>query len=119
MLRRDRAKIKIFPITRLGLVEMTRERKRESTFSMLTEECPQCHGSGKVFSIDSLRLKIQRDIMNVTMGRNSGSIRIVVHPLVMEGLKAKQSLIEESVKRSVKITSDPQLIWDDYRIIIE
>lgn len=117
--KNDRAKIKILPITRLGLIEMTRERRRESTFSMLTEECPQCHGSGRVLSIDSIRLKIQRDILNLTMGRNSGVIRIIVHPLVMEGLKNKQSLIEKSIHRSVRITSDPQLIWDDYRIIIE
>jgi len=40
-LGRDRAKIRILPITRLGLVEMTRERKRESTVSLLTEECPE------------------------------------------------------------------------------
>lgn len=117
--KNDRAKIKILPITKLGLIEMTRERRRESTFSMLTEECPQCGGSGRVLSIDSIRLKIQRDILNLTMGRSSGTIRIIVHPLVAEGLKAKQSLIEKSIHRSVKITSDPQLIWDDYRIIIE
>lgn len=117
--KNDRAKIKILPITRLGLIEMTRERRRESTFSMLTEECPQCHGSGRVLSVDSIRLKIQRDILNLTMGRSGGVIRIIVHPLVMEGLKSKQSLIEKSIHRSVKITSDPQLIWDDYRIIIE
>ena len=33
----DRAKIKILPITRLGLIEMTRERKRESLFALLGE----------------------------------------------------------------------------------
>jgi len=32
--RSDHAKIKILPITRLGLVEMTRERRRESLLSM-------------------------------------------------------------------------------------
>ncbi|MBI4218298.1 MAG: Rne/Rng family ribonuclease, partial [Elusimicrobia bacterium] len=36
---RDRAKIKILPITRLGLVEMTRERKRESILSTLSQTC--------------------------------------------------------------------------------
>ncbi|MEF3280383.1 MAG: Rne/Rng family ribonuclease [Elusimicrobiota bacterium] len=115
----DRAKIKILPITRLGLIEMTRERRRESTFNMLTEECPQCHGSGKVLSIDSLRIKIQRDILNLTMGRPGGNMRIVVHPLVMDALKEKQYIIEKNVHRSVKIVSDPQLVWEDYRIIIE
>ena len=48
--RRDRAKIRILPITRLGLIEMTRERKRESLFALLGEACPQCHASGRVLS---------------------------------------------------------------------
>jgi len=117
--KNDRAKIKILPITRLGLIEMTRERRRESTFSMLTQECPQCQGSGRVLSIESLRIKIQRDIINLTMGRNGGNIRVVLHPVVMEALKPKLHHMEKSVQRSIKLISDPQLIWEDYRIIIE
>jgi len=117
--KNDRAKIKILPITRLGLIEMTRERKRESTFSMLTQECPQCEGSGRVLSIESLRIKIQRDIMNLTMGRTQGNLRVVLHPMVMEALKPKLHQMEKGVQRSIKLVSDPQLIWEDYRIIIE
>lgn len=117
--KKDRAKIKILPITRLGLIEMTRERRRESTFNMLSEECPQCQGSGRVLSIESMRIKIQRDILNLTMGRPGGNLRVVVHPHVMDGLKSKIHLIEKNVHRSVKIMSDPQLVWEDYRIIIE
>lgn len=117
--KNDRAKIKILPITRLGLIEMTRERRRESTFNMITDECPQCHGSGKVLSIESLRIKIQRDIMNLTMGKTGGNMRIVVNPLVLDGLKDKLHLMEKSVNRNIKLVSDNQLVWEDYRIIIE
>lgn len=42
--KHDKAKIKIWPITHLGLIEMTRERKRESLFSLLGDTCPTCHG---------------------------------------------------------------------------
>lgn len=117
--KRDRAKIRILPITRLGLVEMTRERKRESTFSMITQECPQCHGSGRVLSSESIRFKIQRDIQNLTLGRPGGNMRIVVNPMLGEILKEKQNIIERNVHRSVKICTDPQLVWEDYRIILE
>lgn len=116
---RDRAKIRILPITRLGLVEMTRERKRVSTVSLLTEECPECHGSGRVLSSESIRIKIQREIHNITMGRPGGNLRIVTHPILCEVLKKKQSMIEKNVHRSVKLASDPQLTWEDYRIILE
>ena len=116
---RDRAKIRILPVTRLGLVEMTRERKRESTVSLLTEECPECHGSGRVLSSESIRIKIQREIHNITMGRPGGNLRVVTHPILCEVLKKKLAMIEKNVHRSVKIASDPQLTWEDYRIILE
>ncbi|HAU89593.1 MAG TPA: hypothetical protein DCW72_04985 [Elusimicrobia bacterium] len=116
---RDRAKIRILPITRLGLVEMTRERKRESTVSLLTEECPECHGSGRVLSSESIRIKIQREIHNITMGRPGGNLRIVTHPILCEVLRKKLAMIEKNVHRSVKLAADPQLTWEDYRIILE
>jgi len=117
--KRDRAKIRILPITRLGLVEMTRERKRESTVSLLTEECPECHGSGRVLSSESMRIRIQREIYNLTLGRPGGNLRVVLHPLLAEGMRQKQEAIERNVHRSIKIQSDPQLTWEDYRIVLE
>jgi len=116
---RDRAKIRILPVTRLGLVEMTRERKRESTFSLLTEECPECHGAGRVLSSESIIIKIQREIQNITAGRPGGNMRVAMHPVLCETLKKKQSLLEKNVHRSVKLVGDPQLAWEDYRIILE
>ena len=117
--RNDRAKIRILPVTRLGLVEMTRERKRESTCSLLTEECPECHGSGRVLSSESIIIKIQREIYGLTMGASGGNLRIVVHPILCEILKKKQGLIERNIRRPMKIMSDPQLTWEDYRIVLE
>lgn len=117
--RNDRAKIRILPVTRLGLVEMTRERKRESTCSLLTEECPECHGSGRVLSSESIIIKIQREIYGLTTGASGGNLRIVVHPILCEILKKKQGLIERNIRRPMKIMSDPQLTWEDYRIVLE
>ncbi|MFA5162623.1 MAG: Rne/Rng family ribonuclease [Elusimicrobiales bacterium] len=117
--KRDRAKIRILPITRLGLVEMTRERKRESTVSLLTEECPECHGSGRVLSAESMRIKIQREIRNLTSGKPGGALRVVLHPMLAESLRSRHEVIERNIHRSMKIQADPQLTWEDYRIILE
>ena len=87
--------------------------------SLLTEECPECHGSGRVLSSESIRIKIQREIHNITMGRPGGNLRIVTHPILAEVLKKKLTMIEKNVHRAVKIASDPQLTWEDYRIILE
>src|SRR5208282_214667 len=80
--RADRAKIRILPITRLGLIELTRERKRMSTAALLTSECPECRASGRVLSPETLRIKIQREIFELTGGRPGGTIRVLLKPSV-------------------------------------
>ncbi|MBI4370702.1 MAG: Rne/Rng family ribonuclease [Elusimicrobia bacterium] len=117
--RSDRAKIRLLPITRLGLIELTRERKRMSTASLLTAECPQCRGSGRVLSAETLRIKIQREIFEMTGGRPGGSVRVSLHPSVAEAFRAQQTVIEKNVQRSIKIQSDSQLAWEDYRVVLE
>jgi len=117
--RGDRAKIRILPITRLGLVEMTRERKRASTGSFISEECPQCHGSGRVLSAESMRIKIQREIYDLTNGRPGGNLRIVLHPILADAIKQRQQDIEQNIHRTLKIQADPQLAWEDYKIVLE
>jgi ribonuclease G len=117
--RSDRAKIRILPITRLGLIEMTRERKRESTVSLITEECPECKGAGRVISSESLRLRIQREIVEMTGGRPGGQVRLVLHPKLSEIFRGLQSVIEKNVQRSVRVQADNNMLWEDYKIVLE
>jgi ribonuclease G len=49
-LKRDRARTTVYPISPLGLVEMTRQRLRDSLATMVTEPCPACQGQGAVLS---------------------------------------------------------------------
>jgi len=115
----DRAKIRILPITRLGLVELTRERKRESTVSLITDECPQCKGCGRVLSGETLRIRIQREIKLMTGGRPGGNIRLLLHPALADQFRGQQVSIEKNVARTIKIQSDPSLPWEEYRIVLE
>ncbi len=117
--RGDRAKIRILPITRLGLVELTRERKRESTVSLITDECPQCKGCGRVLSGETLRIRIQREIKLMTGGRPGGQVRLLLHPALAEQFRGAQVSIEKNVGRTIKIQSDPSLPWEEYRIVLE
>ena len=117
--RADRAKIRILPITRLGLIELTRERKRMSTAALLTAECPQCRGSGRVLSTETLRIKIQREIFEMTGGRPGGSIRVHLAPAVAEAFRTMHAIIEKNVQRAVRVQTDANLSWEDYRIVLE
>ena len=117
--RGDRAKIKILPITRLGLVEMTRERRRESLLQLLTEACPECEGSGRVLSPESMYLRVQKEILEMTQGRSEGHLKITVCPEVGQFLKDHQERLEKIIKRPAEILVDGTLPWEDYRILID
>jgi ribonuclease G len=115
----DRAKIKILPITRLGLIEMTRERKRESLFALLGEPCPQCHSTGRVLSRDSLFIKIKREILTLTHGRPGEHIKIFLSPPVATYFQERHQALEQAIKHKLSIHVDPHLPWEEYRILIE
>lgn len=115
----DRAKIKILPITRLGLIEMTRERKRESLFALLGEACPQCHASGRVLSRDSMYIKLKREILTLTHGRPGDHIKLFLSPPVAQYFEERHGSLENAVKHKLTIQPDPHLPWEEYRILIE
>src|SRR5438132_6129729 len=109
--RSDRAKIKILPITRLGLIEMTRERKRESLFALLGEECPQCHASGRVLSRESMYIRLKREIFNLTHGHHGNLIKVALNPAVAEYVNERRQRLENAVKHKLVIQPDPNLPW--------
>jgi ribonuclease G len=66
-----------------------------------------------------MRIRIQREIQEMTAGRPGGQIRVLLHPTLAEHFRSQQALIEKNVQRSVKIQSDPLQPWEDYRIVLE
>jgi len=115
----DRAKIKILPITRLGLIEMTRERKRESLFALLGEACPQCHASGRVLSRESMFIKLKREILLLTHGRPGNHIKLFLNPAVAQYFQERHQRLENFIKHKLVIHADPHLPWEEYRILVE
>jgi ribonuclease G len=117
--RNDRAKIKILPITRLGLVEMTRERRRESMLALLTDACQECGGSGRVLSCETIYLKLQKEIGEMTQGRQDGTLRVSLPIVVGDFVRERKDRLEKIIGRPVMIDMDPTLAWEDYRILFE
>jgi ribonuclease G len=117
--RDDRAKIKILPITRLGLIEMTRERKRESFFALLGEACEQCHASGRVLSKESMYIKLKREILTMTHGRPGNQIKLFLNPAVAQYFEERHKRFENIIKHQLVVEADPRLPWEEYRILIE
>ena len=56
----DRAKTKILPLSKFGLMEMIRQREHESIKDAVYDPCPYCNGSGHVKSALTMSVEIQR-----------------------------------------------------------
>ncbi len=120
-LKKDRARTKTFPVSELGLVEMTRQRVRPAMPSYYTVPCPECDGTGRVLSADSMMAKTERIIRRV--GRNTllPRIEVRVHPeradyLLEEGFD-RIAALEGRFDLAVDIREDKGLRQDEIRIL--
>jgi ribonuclease G len=56
----DRTKTFTAEISRLGLVEMTRQNVTEGLREIMTKECPTCHGDGVIRSEETIAIEFER-----------------------------------------------------------
>ena len=84
---RDRAKHNILPLSKFGLMQITRQRVRPATSLEVEERCPVCHGKGKVqpslLFTETLESKIETLTESVGLKR----FRLHVHPYVAAYIK--------------------------------
>ncbi|GHT62110.1 ribonuclease G [Endomicrobiia bacterium] len=115
----DKAKIKILPITRLGLIEMTRQRKRESLFSLLGDTCPVCRGLGLVLSKESIFINVCDEIAQLNVNGHRGKIKIKLDPDVVEYFKKRKSRLEELFNAKFEIKANAEVSREEYQIVFE
>ncbi len=118
--KRDRAKTHILQISRLGLVEMTRQRMRPSLESAVYDMCPYCEGRGVVRSVITMSIKTIREIRKALGGQRRKTVEVKVNPRVAERLlkQERNNLrnIEKEHKSKIIINSTPEMHIEDIQI---
>lgn len=76
----DSAKCTILGMSEFGLVEMTRQRSRESLTQTMNTCCPYCHGSGMIKSHESVSIEIERAIRKLICQHQHFGLEIISHP---------------------------------------
>ena len=122
-LGRDRARTKAFAVSDLGLIEMTRQRVRQSHFHAMTEACPTCMGTGRVFTSETIVRRMERAVRRLASeGRRDGII-VKLHPdtamYLLEEEKDLMKRLEKSVSFSVEMRDDPLLKPDEFKLLIK
>lgn len=83
----DKAKHTVLPLTKFGLMQITRQRVRPVPVQDVTDVCPTCNGTGKIQPTVLLDKKIENQISFLTQDRGHKFIELRVSPYVSTFLK--------------------------------
>ncbi len=76
----DRSKYTILPLSKFGLMQITRQRVRPELNIITTEICPSCGGTGKITSSILVADQIEKDLEYLVQKQNEKKIAISLHP---------------------------------------
>lgn len=83
----DRAKHSILPMSKFGLIQITRQRVRPELDINTSEVCPSCNGSGKIQASILIADEIATNVEFLIKQNKEPKIRISVNPYVAAYLK--------------------------------
>jgi len=78
----DRAKHNVLPLTKFGLMQITRQRIRPVTEINTQEQCPLCHGTGKVASSVVIDEQIERKLAYYVTEKGCREFTLKVSPIL-------------------------------------
>jgi ribonuclease G len=122
LVKDDRAKTKLLPLSKLGLMEMTRQREQESILDQVYDPCPYCHGSGLVKSALTMSAEIQRELSSVMRDKKyrGKALRVYMHPEILDRLRNEDAELlndlESRYKNELSFRADPELHYEQFRL---
>lgn len=117
----DRARHNILPLSKFGLMQITRQRVRPTLDIPTSESCPSCYGSGTIkpslLFTDTLQEKIDWLVNHL----KTEKFKLYVHPFVdaylKKGIFSIYSKWKRQYGRKFKIIADQSLAYLQYKVI--
>lgn len=117
----DRSKYTILPLTKFGLMQITRQRVRPELNIVTHEKCPTCNGTGKVTATIAIADQITSTVDFMLGKQNEGSITLLVHPYLHAyftvGFPSIRMKWFFRYKTWLKIVKDSSMSLTDFRFI--
>ena len=83
----DRTKHNILPLTKFGLMQITRQRVRPEMSIITNEKCPSCHGTGETKPTILFTDELERGLSFIVDKIKTRKLILNVHPFVSSYLK--------------------------------
>lgn len=119
----DRTKHNILPLSKFGLMQITRQRVRPEMHIETDEKCPTCLGTGKATPTINLADKIEESVEFVLTTLKPKKITVRVHPFIgayfTKGLISKSFLWKLRYGFKIKIEVSDNMAFLEYKILDE
>ncbi len=120
----DRTKTFTAEISRLGLVEMTRQNVTEGLREIMTRECPTCHGEGVIRSEETIAIEFERRLRDVaTANPGIEAFLVQMNPRVSAQFTGQGSRVlhalEEQTGRRFHFEGSEGLALDHFAVTFE
>jgi len=118
----DTVKTSVSQVSKLGLVEMTRKRTRESLEHILCSECPTCGGRGNLKTVETVCYEIFREIIRVARQFDAKEFIVLASQLVIEHMIDGESgyliELEEFVGKPIRFQDEVLYAQDQYDVVM-
>ncbi len=119
----DRSKHTVLPLSKFGLMQITRQRVRPEVNIVTKETCPSCNGTGKIQASILVADKLEKDLEHIATVQNVDHIHIGLHPYLHAYFT--QGMISQRVKwflkyfKWIRLIKDSSLPVTEYRFLDE
>ena len=121
LMKNDRAKHNILPLSKFGLMQITRQRVRPAIDVQVEEVCPTCFGKGKISSsvlfTDTLESKIDYIVNNLGTKKFKLYVNPYVEAFINKGLISLYSKWKMKYSFGMKIIPSQELGFLQYKFI--
>ncbi|MCI6460885.1 MAG: Rne/Rng family ribonuclease [Prevotella sp.] len=117
-MQKDRARHNILPLSKFGLMQITRQRVRPAMDVNVEEVCPTCFGKGKIKSsilfTDQLESKIDRMVNRIGIKKFSLHVHPYVAAYINKGFPSLKHRWQLKYSIGIKIVSSEKLAFLQY-----
>jgi ribonuclease, Rne/Rng family len=117
----DKAKSTILPLSKFGLMQITRERVRPQMSIITKETCPTCNGTGKITASILTSDLIEKNIEHLLVKQNEKNLVLAVHPYLhaffTSGIISRRIQWYFKYWRWVNIVVDTSLAVTEYKFL--
>lgn len=117
----DRARHNILPLSKFGLMQITRQRVRPALDITTSESCPSCFGKGEVQAsilfTDKLEQKIEYLVEHLKIKKFNMYIHPYVEAYVKKGLISLYGKWKRKYGRGFKVIADESLAYLQYKVV--